>query len=129
MTRSLRGGFIISLTAVPYGLSSSFRDWAAEETDHPHEVIEAALAHMVQNSVDAAYRPTDLFERLEDWAAASRRWKSAAIDCLGLVDDPPCSSSALDTLPVGILGRERPPCGASREDSPIFMQFVVSERQ
>ena len=26
------------------GFRSSFRDWAAEETDHPREVIEAALA-------------------------------------------------------------------------------------
>ena len=31
------------------GFRSSFRDWAAEETDHPREVIEAALAHVVQN--------------------------------------------------------------------------------
>ena len=49
------------------------RDWAAEETDHPREVIEAALAHMVQNKVEAAYRRTDLFERrrrlMDDWEA------------------------------------------------------------
>lgn len=37
------------------------RDWAAEETDHPREVVEAALAHEVQNKVEAAYRRTDLF--------------------------------------------------------------------
>ena len=53
-------------------LRSSFRDWAAEETDHPREVIEAALAHVVQNRVEAAYRRTDLFERrrrlMNDWA-------------------------------------------------------------
>ena len=30
---------------------------AAEETDHPREVIEAALAHVVQNKVEAAYQP------------------------------------------------------------------------
>ena len=40
--------------AVPHGFRSSFRDWAAEETDHPREVIEAALAHVVQNKVEAA---------------------------------------------------------------------------
>ena len=43
------------------------------ETDHPREVIEAALAHVVQNKVEAAYRRTDLFERrrdlMDDWAA------------------------------------------------------------
>ena len=55
------------------GLGSSFRDWAAEKTDHPREVIEAALAHVVTNRVEAAYRRTDLFERrrvlMDNWAA------------------------------------------------------------
>ena len=50
----------------------SFRDWAAEETDHPREVVEAALAHRVQNPVEAAYARSDLFERrrrlMDDWA-------------------------------------------------------------
>ena len=61
------------IEAVPHGFRSSFRDWAAEETDHPREVAEAALAHKVRNQVEAAYRRTDLFERrrrlMEDWAA------------------------------------------------------------
>ena len=61
------------IAAVPHGFRSSFRDWAAEETDHPREVIEAALAHVVQNKVEAAYRRTDLFERrrrlMDDWSA------------------------------------------------------------
>ena len=61
------------IAAVPHGFRSSFRDWAAEETDHPREVIEAALAHVVQNKVEAAYMRTDLFERrrrlMDDWAA------------------------------------------------------------
>ena len=61
------------IPAVPHGFRSSFQDWAAEETDHPREVIEAALAHVVQNRVEAAYRRTDLFERrrrlMNDWAA------------------------------------------------------------
>ena len=34
------------VAAVPHGFRSSFRDWAAEATDHPREVIEAALAHV-----------------------------------------------------------------------------------
>ena len=57
---------------VYYGRRSSFRDWAAEETNHPREVIEAALAHVVQNRVEAAYARSDLFERrrtlMDDWA-------------------------------------------------------------
>ena len=42
------------IAAVAHGFRSSFRDWAAEETDHPREVIEAALAHVVQNKAEAA---------------------------------------------------------------------------
>ena len=41
------------IAAVPHGFRSSFRDWAAEETDHPREVVEAALAHVVKNKVEA----------------------------------------------------------------------------
>ena len=56
-----------------HGFRSSFRDWAAERTDHRREVIEAALAHVVQNKVKAAYARSDLFERrrrlMDDWAA------------------------------------------------------------
>ena len=63
----------LKISAVPHGFRSSFRDWAAEETNHPREVIEAALAHMVRDKVEAAYRRTDLFERrrilMHDWAA------------------------------------------------------------
>ncbi len=61
------------IACVPHGFRSSFRDWAAEETDHPREVIEAALAHVVQNQVEAAYARSDLFERrrrlMNDWEA------------------------------------------------------------
>ena len=60
------------IAAVPHGFRSSFRDWAAEETNHPREVIEAALAHVVQNEVEAAYARSDLFERrrhlMDEWA-------------------------------------------------------------
>ena len=60
------------IAAVAHGFRSSFRDWAAEETNHPREVIEAALAHIVQNRVEAAYARSDLFERrrilMGDWA-------------------------------------------------------------
>ncbi|WP_420463114.1 tyrosine-type recombinase/integrase [Candidatus Palauibacter sp.] len=63
----------LKIEAVPHGFRSSFRDWAAEETDHPREVAEAALAHVVRNQVEAAYRRTDLFDRrrrlMEDWGA------------------------------------------------------------
>ena len=61
------------IAAVPHGFRSSFQDWAAEETNHPREVIEAALAHVVGNKVEAAYARSDSFERrrhlMNDWAA------------------------------------------------------------
>ena len=71
-------------TPTPNGRRSSFRDWAAEATDHRREVVEAALAHVVQNKVEAAYMRTDLFERwrrlMNDWAsylASERRDQEA----------------------------------------------------
>ncbi len=61
------------VAAVPHGFRSSFRGWAAEETDHPREVTEAALVHVVQNRVEAAYARSDMFERrrrlMDEWAA------------------------------------------------------------
>ena len=63
----------LGIAAVPHGFRSSFRDWAAERTNTPREVVEAALAHTVQNPTEAAYAPSDLFERrcrlMDDWAA------------------------------------------------------------
>ena len=51
------------VAAVPRGFRSSFRDRAAERTDHPREVVEAALAYVVDNPIEAAYARSDLFER------------------------------------------------------------------
>jgi integrase len=46
-----------------HGFRSSFRDWAAERTSFPSEVAEMALAHVVGNKVEAAYRRGDLFDK------------------------------------------------------------------
>ena len=50
-----------------------FRYWTAECSDAPREVYELALAHVNSDSVEAAYRRSDLFERrgelMEQWAA------------------------------------------------------------
>ena len=63
----------LGLDCVPHGFRSSFRDWAAEQTDTPHAVMEAALAHTVSNAVEAAYARSDLFDRrrrlMDDWEA------------------------------------------------------------
>jgi integrase len=56
-----------------HGFRSSFRDWAAERTNFPNHVVEAALAHTIPDKVEAAYRRGDLFEKrrrlMNDWAA------------------------------------------------------------
>lgn len=63
----------MKLKAVPHGFRSTFRDWAAERTAYPNEVAEMALAHTIDNKVEAAYRRGDLFEKrrqmMREWAA------------------------------------------------------------
>ena len=60
------------VAAVPHGFRSSFRDWAAERTNHSREVIEAALAHVVKNQTEASYARSDLFDKrrplMDEWA-------------------------------------------------------------
>ncbi|RYZ68420.1 MAG: integrase, partial [Proteobacteria bacterium] len=62
----------MGVNAVPHGFRSTFRDWASENTNHPREVAEMALAHTIGNAVEAAYRRGDLFakrkEMMDDWA-------------------------------------------------------------
>jgi integrase len=59
--------------ATVHGFRSTFRDWAAEQTSFPSEVIEMALAHTLANKVEAAYRRSDLFEKRR---ALMREWGS-----------------------------------------------------
>jgi integrase len=46
-----------------HGFRSTFRDWAAERTNFSNEVAEAALAHVIGDKTEAAYRRGDLFEK------------------------------------------------------------------
>jgi integrase len=57
-------------TVTAHGFRSSFRDWASEQTNFPREVCEMALAHGVENKVEAAYRRGDLFEKRRELMAA-----------------------------------------------------------
>jgi integrase len=58
--------------AVPHGIRSTFRDWAAERTNYPRDMAEIALAHTVGSDVERAYRRSDMVEKrramMEDWA-------------------------------------------------------------
>ncbi len=62
----------LGIAAVPHGFRSSFRDWAGEATHHPREVIEFALAHVINDKAEAAYARSDLFEKrreiMFDWS-------------------------------------------------------------
>ncbi|WP_186170062.1 tyrosine-type recombinase/integrase [Burkholderia gladioli] len=55
-----------------HGFRSTFRDWAAECTPCPNEVVEMALAHAIRDKTEAAYRRGDLFEKrrtlMQAWA-------------------------------------------------------------
>ncbi len=46
-----------------HGFRSSFRDWAGNETSFPREIAEQALAHVIGNKVEQAYRRGDALER------------------------------------------------------------------
>lgn len=56
----------------PHGFRSSFRDWAAETTQFPNEVVEMALAHTIKSKAEAAYRRGDLLAKrrllMDAWA-------------------------------------------------------------
>jgi len=60
-------------SATVHGFRSSFRDWAAEQTNFANEVCEAALAHVIENKAEAAYRRGDLFDKrrklMDAWEA------------------------------------------------------------
>ena len=55
-----------------HGFRSTFRDWAADCTSYPRDVVEEALAHVQQDKTEAAYRRTDMFAKraalMQDWA-------------------------------------------------------------
>ena len=73
--------------ATVHGFRSAFRDWSAECTNFSNEVCEAALAHAVENKVEAAYRRGDLFNKrrklMEAWAGYCATPKTGKIIAFG----------------------------------------------
>ena len=55
-----------------HGFRSTFRDWAADRTSFPSDIVEMALAHQVGSEVERAYRRSDLMAKrrqlMEAWA-------------------------------------------------------------
>ena len=58
--------------ATVHGFRSSFRDWAGNVTNFPREVVETALAHVIGDKAEQAYRRSDALEKrrtlMEAWA-------------------------------------------------------------
>ena len=65
-----------------HGFRSTFRDWAAEQTNIASEVAEMALAHAVSDKTEAAYRRSDLFDKrrklMDAWASYIGKGQSPA---------------------------------------------------
>jgi integrase len=57
MRRMKKGDYTV------HGFRSAFRDWAGERTTFPREVAEAALAHVVGDATERAYRRGDALEK------------------------------------------------------------------
>ena len=62
----------LGLEVHAHGFRTSFRTWTQEKTHYPNEVAEAALAHSLKDSAEAAYARSDLLEKraemMEAWA-------------------------------------------------------------
>ena len=59
--------------ATVHGFRSTFRDWCGNRTSYPRELAEHALAHVIGDKAEQAYRRDDAMERrrpmMEDWGA------------------------------------------------------------
>jgi integrase len=66
LLRGMRPGYVV------HGFRSTFRDWAGDRTNHARDVIEAALAHVIKDETEAAYRRRTALEKrrllMADWA-------------------------------------------------------------
>lgn len=73
----------LGFAADVHGFRSSFRDWAAEKTNFPREVVELARAHRIGNAVEQAYARSTLLEKrrrlMEAWGAYACREPAAVI--------------------------------------------------
>lgn len=70
--RGMRERGELTCEGVPHGFRSTFRDWAAEQTNYPDELRKIASMHTVSDAVKAAYERTDLLDKrrqlMDDWA-------------------------------------------------------------
>lgn len=80
LTKALRD---LGERATVHGLRSTFEDWTAEQTSLPREIRRAALAHKVENEVEAAYLRTDFFDKrrglMDAWASFATSKETAQV--------------------------------------------------
>jgi integrase len=73
-----------------HGFRSTFKDWASEQTTFQNEVSEMALAHKIENKVEAAYRRSELLDKrrklMEAWAAYCGRDFAKSADVVSLAE-------------------------------------------
>lgn len=81
-----------------HGFRSAFRDWVGEETSFPREVAEAALAHIVGDEVERAYRRGDALEKrrtlMDAWAS------HCAGEAVKLDKAPPQARDVTDVMEI-----------------------------
>jgi len=69
--------------ATVHGFRSSFRDWAGNVSNFPREITETALAHVIGDKAEQAYRRSDALEKrrklMDAWAAYCEHKTSANV--------------------------------------------------
>lgn len=87
----------MDVNAVTHGFRSTFRDWVSEKTSYQGDLAEQALAHVLANKVEAAYRRGDALDKrremMNEWARYCR-------------PEPVGSNMAKPTLGIGRLTRQ-----------------------
>jgi integrase len=69
--------------ATVHGFRSSFRDWAGNVSNFPRELVETALAHVIGDKAEQAYRRSDALEKrrklMDAWAAYCASPKTGSV--------------------------------------------------
>jgi integrase len=79
-----------------HGFRSTFRDWAAERTNFPREVVERAMAHTLRDKTEAAYQRGDLLDKrrplMAEWARYCEQTPIASDTATAQTPDRDCPS-------------------------------------
>lgn len=67
----------MEVDAVPHGFRSTFRDWVGDRTTYPRDLAEMALAHVIENKTEEAYRRSDALERRREMMSTWARFLDA----------------------------------------------------